>query len=81
MMSKATALGLGLNSFPIGAQNHLAPIVDSYADFLNGRYAKLNPRHFRAIGTTQFGNEIIDETVKQRRRDVAQYQPANPGLG
>ncbi|MBL8205507.1 MAG: DUF2235 domain-containing protein [Blastocatellia bacterium] len=81
MMSKATALGLGLNSFPIGAQNHLAPIADSYADFLNGRYAKLNPRYFRAIGTTQFGNEIIDETVKQRRRDVAQYQPANPGLG
>jgi uncharacterized protein (DUF2235 family) len=80
MRDKANALGLGLAAIHVAPTNYQAPIVDSYAEFMSGNYAKLNPRYFRSIGKTQFGNEVIDPTVKQRQRDVAEYQPSNPGL-
>jgi uncharacterized protein (DUF2235 family) len=80
MRDKAHALGLGLAAINVAPTNYQAPIVDSYAEFMNGNYAKLNPRYFRSLGKTQFGNEVIDATVKQRQRDVAEYQPSNPGL-
>lgn len=80
MMNKASGLGLGLNPFQAASQSYQAPVVDSYSQFLDGRYAKLNQRYFRSVGTTSFGNEVVDETVTLRRRDVASYQPANSGL-
>lgn len=80
MCHQASVLGLGLAPLVIGPNNHLATIVDSYADFMQGQYAKLHPRHYRAIGRTQFGNETIDESVRLRRQAIAEYRPANPGL-
>ena len=43
---------------------YLSPYTDSYEGFLKGAYAKINPLHYRSIGMTQFGNEIIDESVQ-----------------
>lgn len=80
MMEKARALGLGLTPLNVVPLNYQAPLADSYTAFLRGQYAKRHPRYFRAIKTTMFGNEVIDETVQQRRREVAEYHPANPGL-
>jgi uncharacterized protein (DUF2235 family) len=80
MGNQARSLGLGIAPLAIGANNHLAPIADSYADFMQGRYAKLRPRYYRTIGQTQFGNETIDDSVRLRRQAVANYRPTNPGL-
>lgn len=80
MMNKASAVGLGLNPFQVGAQNYQASVVDSYAEFLNGKYAKLKPRHLRQLRATAFGNEVIDETVRKRLTDDPTYHPGNTGL-
>lgn len=80
MMKKASAVGLGLNPFQVGEQNYQGPVVDSYSEFLNGRYAKLKPRHYRQLRATSFGNEVIDETVRQRLTNDQTYKPENPGL-
>ncbi|HEX4951030.1 MAG TPA: DUF2235 domain-containing protein [Blastocatellia bacterium] len=77
---KAAAVGLGLKPFEGDQLDCLGPISDSYADFLRGEYAKRNPRYFRTIGATAFGNEVIDPSVQQRMRDHANYRPTNPGL-
>jgi hypothetical protein len=43
-------------------------------------YAKKNPRYYRAIGATQFGNETVHESVQSRRREDRDYEPQNDGL-
>ncbi|MBS1809447.1 MAG: DUF2235 domain-containing protein [Acidobacteria bacterium] len=80
MMEKASALGLTLTPFTSSAQNYLAALSDSYAGFLRGEYAKLHPRYYRPICRTQFGNEIVDESVTKRRQELADYSPNNSGL-
>ena len=41
---------------------------------------KKNPRYYRPIGATKFGNEIIDGSVQQRRKEERAYEPQNNGL-
>jgi uncharacterized protein (DUF2235 family) len=80
MQDKASALGLALTPVK-GVQNgYLGPWTDSYSAFLNGIYATRHPRLHRVIGGTKFGNEAIDESVRQRRLEDAQYTPRNTGL-
>jgi hypothetical protein len=80
MQEKASITGLALNPVAIGAENYRGVFTDSYAQFLGGIYAQKKPRHYRAIGTTQFGNEIVDESVQRRRKEDPSYKPQNPGL-
>ena len=80
MQDKASASGLGITPVAVGPTNHLAPYRDSYQNCLNGVYATLKPRHFRRLGATLFGHEVIDETVHQRIADDPAYQPENTGL-
>jgi uncharacterized protein (DUF2235 family) len=80
MQDRASAVGLKLIPVEVMADNYLAPYTDSYSAFLNGVYAKIHPRHFRSIGVTPFGREIIDESVRNRLRDDPGYQPLNPGF-
>jgi len=80
MQEKASITGLALNPVAIGAENYRGVLTDSYAQFLGGIYAQKKPRHYRAIGTTQFGNEIVDESVQRRRKEDSSYKPQNPGL-
>jgi hypothetical protein len=49
-------------------------------EFLKGLYAKKNPRHYRCIGRTPFGNEAVDPSVQQRRKSDSTYEPQNNGL-
>jgi uncharacterized protein (DUF2235 family) len=80
MQDKAAALGLALAPTAVTAENYNGLFTDSYAQFLDGIYAKENPRHYRSIGTTQFGNEKVDESVQQRRSMDPAYKPQNSGL-
>lgn len=80
IQDKASALGLAVDLVLVGAQNYLGQYTDSYALFLDGLYARENPRHYRAIGTTKFGNEIVDESVQKRRKEDHSYEPQNNGL-
>jgi hypothetical protein len=80
IQDKASALGLGLTPVNVGPENYRGPFRDSYMEFLDGLYAKKNPRHYRIISATQFGNEVVDESVQRRRRDDRGYEPQNNGL-
>ena len=80
MQEKASGLGLGLNAVAVGSENYRGPYTDSYLEFLKGIYAKKNARHYRAIGATRFGNEVVDDSVQQRRRADRDYEPQNNGL-
>ena len=80
MQDKASALGLALTPVEVAPNNYRGPFVDSYSAFLKGVYAKRNPRHYRAIGATAFGNEVIDDSVQKRRREDSTYSPQNIGL-
>ncbi len=80
IQDKASALGLTVDPVSIGAQNYLGEYTDSYAKFLDGLYARKNPRHYRSVGTTKFGNEIVDDSVQRRRKENRDYEPQNNGL-
>lgn len=80
MQDKASALGLGLDVVTVGAQNYLGEFNDSYGQFLGGVYARKNPRHYRAVLGTKFGNETIDESVARRRKEDRDYEPQNNGM-
>lgn len=80
MQEKAGALGLELTPVDLGADNHTAPLTDSYGQFLKGLYAKRNPRHYRSIDSAEFGNEVVDDLVQKRRKEDRSYEPQNNGL-
>jgi uncharacterized protein (DUF2235 family) len=80
MQDRASAIGLGLNPANVTDDNCLGTPSDSYQGFLKGAYARLNPRHYRSIGGTPFGNEMIDESVDKRRAADATYAPQNSGF-
>ena len=80
IQDKASALGLALDAVQIGPKNYLGEFTDSYAEFLGGIYARKNPRHYRAIRATRFGNETIDDSVQRRRKQDRDYEPQNDGL-
>ncbi len=70
MQDKAAAAGLAVDFVSVGPDNYRGAFTDSYAEFLRGVYARKNPRHYRAIGATRFGNEIVDDSVHSRRKDA-----------
>ena len=80
MQDKANALGLTVTPVDVPANNYLGPFTDSYKEFLNGLYAKEHPRHYRSIGTTKFGHEVVDESAQKRRKQDRSYEPQNNGL-
>ena len=78
MVKKATDCGLALDYSKIPAvPENPGPITDSYKEFLDGVYSALEPRFFREIGSTEFGMESIDNTVKKRLKSDPNYKPKN----
>jgi len=72
---------LALKPVSLNADNFKGAITDSYARFLRGVYALGHPRFFRPVCQTNFGNEVIDDSVDLRRRDtLLAYRPTNTGL-
>ncbi len=80
MQDRASALGLALNPTDVAEKNYLGSPSDSYQGFMKGAYARINPRHYRSLGATRFGNEIIDDSVHKRRGEDAAYAPQNSGF-
>jgi uncharacterized protein (DUF2235 family) len=80
IQDKASALGLALDAVAVDAKNYLGAYTDSYAEFLKGIYAKRNARHYRPICAAKFGNEVVDPSVQQRRKEDRDYEPQNDGL-
>jgi uncharacterized protein (DUF2235 family) len=80
MQQKANASGLAIDAVQVGAKNYLGEFTDSYGKFLAGVYARKNPRHYRPMLACKFGNEVIDDSVKQRRQEDRNYEPQNNGL-
>jgi uncharacterized protein (DUF2235 family) len=80
MQDRASARGLALNPVVVAEKNYLGSPSDSYLGFMKGAYARINPRHYRSIGATRFGNEIIDDSVHKRREEDAAYAPPNSGF-
>jgi hypothetical protein len=70
----------GLAPVAVGSENYQGPFTDSYLGFLKGLYAKKRARHYRSIGKSQFGSEVVDESVQQRRRADRSCEPQNNGL-
>jgi uncharacterized protein (DUF2235 family) len=87
LMDKAAALGLSFRSgVSWDAQNALAPITDSFAQFGNPVLRLFTPRFYRPIGpdpiigtarTTSRINETIDGSVFDRWRGNPVYRPRN----
>ena len=80
MQEKAIEAGLGLTTVDVLPENCRGVCTDSYAEFLDGLYARLNPRRLRKVLTTRFGCETIDPSIGQRRECDPTYRPPNLGL-
>ena len=80
MQDKAAAQGLGLAKVAIADTNYLGPVHDSYADFLDGLYAREHRPYYRRALSTSFGKEILDASIELRRRTDKAYLPLNNGL-
>jgi hypothetical protein len=89
LQKKASSIGLTFNSgYEPDANAAVAPISDSYAEFLNGWYRPLTlwQRYYRPIGVppaeegpgVKTINETIDSSVFVRWRANPSYRP--PGL-
>jgi uncharacterized protein (DUF2235 family) len=82
LMQKAAACGLGFkNTIVINAEEQLAPISDSFSEFMYGLYklVKLGKRHYRPFGRGV--NETIDESVWQRWDAGPDYRPPTVAQG
>jgi hypothetical protein len=64
----------------VGPRNYLGEFTDSYGEFLGGIYSRKNARHYRSMLASKFGNEVIDASVQQRRKEDRDYEPQNNGL-
>lgn len=79
IQQRAEGCGLEMKALaPVAANAHLAPINDSFKEFMFGVYALLRAgkRHHRPIGTAV--EEHVDDTVLARRDKDPSYRP--PGL-
>ena len=83
MQNKAVAAGLAVDTAGIpavAAANQLAPIVDSYARFLGGLYAKTHPIYFRPMDLAAGSTQALDASALGRRATDPAYNPANAGF-
>jgi uncharacterized protein (DUF2235 family) len=83
MQRKAAAVGLAIDTSEIpeiARENWMHPPTDSYLKFLDGAYSKTHPRFYRTMQIGSGLNEVVDESVANRCRDVPAYRPLNPGF-
>jgi len=74
MQDKAEAAGLLLrDKCPVGSDEHLAPVRNSYAEFLFGVYRIFNAEFDRSFGTG--ANEKVHDSVWQRWKALNDYHP------
>ena len=80
MMDRVAGCGLALdpNAKPaLDDRNWTQDLRNSFGEFLRGVYRYFNDRHYRPIGTTQYGCELLDKAATERFRRC-EYRPRNP---
>ena len=83
MQRKAIEAGLAVDPAlmpSIGAANPLAPITDSYVEFLDGLYARTHPIYFRPMNLATGSTQIIDASALGRQAADLLYNPGNDGF-
>ena len=80
MQEKASAAGLAVKPVAVAPDNWRGAYTDSYTQFLDGVYARLNPPLVRSVRATRFGRETIDPSIGERREVDPAYRPGNTGL-
>lgn len=83
MQEKAQSCGLRLDprGMPnVTSANADGSVADSFRAFLGGLFSRFHARYYRPVGRLQFGLEILDATVEDRRNRDLTYRPQNPGL-
>lgn len=76
LQDKAAACGLKFSSAAtVGAEDHLAPVKNSYAEFMFGMYRMFKQEYQRPFGTGV--HETVDESVWRRWRALPVYRPAS----
>jgi uncharacterized protein (DUF2235 family) len=83
MQAKAGAAGLAIDRSQVpavGPSNWLAPVTDSYTDFLGGTYALTHPPYYRPMDLGSGTNQTMDARVLERCAADASYRPLNPGF-
>lgn len=83
MQQKAAACGLALTPVqlpPDVRSSATAPITDSFKEFLKGMYSLFHRRYYRPVAQTVYGQEAIDDSVKQRLESDPYYRPKNKGV-
>jgi uncharacterized protein (DUF2235 family) len=80
MQERAEEAGLGNEPAKrptLTDENFCGPLTDSYTKFAGPLYRKVHPRHYRAIGRSRYGNEVIDHSVRRRVELIESYRPPN----
>lgn len=87
LMKKASLHGLAFrNDVDLDGNESMAPLADSYAEFMYGAYRLFSRPHYRPVGapptpagggTDSNVNETIDATVFARWNGNASYRPPN----
>lgn len=80
MQEKAQACGLELTLVEPPVLDYAVGVHDSYSEFLKGKFSLKYDRLYRKFGETQFGNEVLDDSVKEKMRLDDSYRPGNEGL-
>ena len=80
MQEKARLNGAGLSIAQIQPVNDVklaaATPTDSYREFLGGLYRMIKDRHYRTMGSVEFGNEYRSPITGR----IPGYRPNNPGF-
>lgn len=84
MMDKAKACGLVLDpacrpKVKLDDNAH-GTLTDSFANFLNGAFKLFERRYYREVCLSEFGQEVVDESVAKRCSEDSSYRPGNKGL-
>lgn len=86
MQRRAIECGLAVDVLPDAAdleaqrQEYLAPAHDSFAEFLNGNYAKIGRRFYRPVGRSGDGVQVLHPSLLARLLEIEQFRPVNDGL-
>lgn len=74
---RGKARGLTFTAIPKVDPEKLKAVrpTDSYREFMGGMYRIIKDRHYRSLGSTQYGNESCSEICTQ----ISGYSPKNPG--
>jgi uncharacterized protein (DUF2235 family) len=81
MQQKAIEAGLVTGPLPeVGDDHVMAGPSPSYADFLDGLYAKTHAPYYRSMAFGDGLNQVLDESVRVRWRGDHRYSPRNRGF-